>query len=371
MLSLITPYVKRENGVRIFAFDLVKTFAAFFVVLGHVFTSFVADGTSNPIINAIWLAQMPLFMICSGCLAPNNSKVDTPKKLLYFIVKNALVLLFPCLTFAIVKTILSGNLSDFNASLSDIVLDPEANLWFLLVLFELHTAYAVGLFLFSKIRNVYASNLLPLVLLACFELISLALVFVAHINENILGIKLFAYYANFYGLGVLASFFLKTDFFYNKWINIISYALFVGALCVYVFLCLYFDSIMKFDDGNIGLLFIRIIGSLSASYFWFSVCGLMSLLRFGRILSVLGRYSLQCYYLHILFNGFLFGRFVYIGSLDIGLQWAAAFGISLAEVACVALSIGILYFIPYGHLVLFGKSHSFYKFEKKLPKILR
>lgn len=372
MVSFLTSYVQKEGGGRIFSFDLVKAFAAFFVVVGHVFMGFVANGTSNPIMNAIWLAQMPLFMICSGCLAPSRSKVDSPRKLLYVIARNALVLLFPCLTFAIIKGILSGGgLPNFQKYLLAIIFEPETNLWFLIVLFELHAVYAFGLFLFSKVRSRYGRNLLPLVFLACFEIAFLALIFVAHVNENILGIKLFAYYANFYALGVAVSFFLKTDFVGKKWVNIVSYVLFAVSLCVYAFLCFYFDSIMNFDDGDIRLLITRVTGSLFACYFWFCICGIITKFKFGKGLSVLGRYSLECYYLHILFNTFVFGRLVSLADLDVGLQWVAAFGISLAEIASVAVSLGILYFIPYGHLIIFGKSHSFYRFENNLPKIFR
>ena len=75
---------------------------------------------------------------------------------------------------------------------------------------------------------------------------------------------------------------------------------------------------------------------------------------------------MQSYYLHILFL-----RILPFSASGAAMQWLLSFGTAILLAMMVGVACLILHFIPFANLVLFGKSRSFYAFERRLPKILR
>ena len=87
------------------AIDFLKLYASVLVVLCHCMMKFITNNYS-PLFNLIWLTQIPLFMFVSGFTNINISNYNSIGKYFYKLLKNALILLIPCLSFMIVECLL-------------------------------------------------------------------------------------------------------------------------------------------------------------------------------------------------------------------------------------------------------------------------
>ncbi len=350
---------------RIEAIDLLKLFAAFLVILSHSMMKYINHATYNPLFNFIWLTQMPIFMFLAGFLNNNADKYLTIKKYLLRISKKAMILLIPCLSFLFITSILENR--SIVVGFINFYKNPESNLWFLKVLFIIHLIFDFGLYISSKIK-VSISFVVP-VLLACLVsivIIIMMFIFKGRFDFSTLSLKLIAYYIPFYCLGYLFFMFINSNFSQKRPIKIISsFAIAIFAVLL-IIECFYFKSIHEFDDSNFKYVLIRLIGSVSSIFICLFIANIVIKFSFVLRISKFGAYSLQAYYLHILFLSHL--NFSAQNSLN---QWLLSLGITALLIVLVFAAMVVIYFIPFAHLIMFGKSFSFYKFEKKLPKILR
>lgn len=354
-----------DKGGRVETIDLLKLFAAILVVFSHCIAKYVEGGTSTPIFNFIWLIQMPLFMFTTGYVNADSNKVSTMKKYLFRLARNSLFLLLPCLSFMIITSALDG--SNITTSLLSFYKNPETNLWFLWVLFMIHFIFDFGLFISTKIRK----KVRTFVPVAISLLVSLGIVLLMFslknsFNFSTLSLKLLAYYIPFYCFGYFFHYIVSKGMFRYKKGTLLSIVFLVFSLTVVTFEIFFFDSIYSFDDGNIKLVLIRVLGSVCAVYVCVFGADLLCKFKIFRIIAKGGMFSLEAYYLHIIFL-----RFLNYSNENNALQWLISIGSSVLLLFLVALLLVIIYFIPFLHLVLFGKSFSFYKFEKRLPKIFR
>ena len=126
--------------------DNVKVIACILVVLGHFFQSMtksgiVSDGNVYEWFNTtIYYFHVPLFFICSGYLYQKFSRVNGFNSWKKNVLKKAVVLGIPYITFTIatwvLKKIFSSNVNDQIGSLSDTLLfHPTAPYWYLYALF--------------------------------------------------------------------------------------------------------------------------------------------------------------------------------------------------------------------------------------------
>lgn len=84
---------------RILLFDLLKAFAIFLVVWGHVIQYFLSsDSQTEPVYRFIYAFHMPLFMMVSGYFA--GSSLDRP--VLPMLRKRFMQLIVPCVTWGLV-----------------------------------------------------------------------------------------------------------------------------------------------------------------------------------------------------------------------------------------------------------------------------
>ncbi len=342
------------------AIDFLKLYASILVILGHSMFKFISIGAfANPLYNCIWLTQMPLFMFLSGFLNIKKEKYSKFNLYLYKEAKNALILLWPCFTFMLIicawyQTSLFEQFKLFYQT---------PNLWFLWALFIIHLVFDFGLYLANKIKNKF-SIVMPLITSISVSLIIVVLSFLLkdRFDFSVLSLKLIAYYIPFYCFGYLFHFLLPKI---NKW-KIASLIVIALAFIILAFECFYFKSIQEFDDGNIKYVAIRYIGSISAIIVSLFIANYLTKLKFISRLSKFGQYSLQSYYLHIIFL-----RLINFSSGEVALQYLLSFGVTAIMIAMTAGALIIMYFIPYLHLLVFGRSKSIYKFEKKLPKIFQ
>lgn len=361
----VSMFTSLKENRRLATIDLLKLFASVLVILSHSMMKYIDNGTSNPLFNFIWLTQMPLFMFASGFVNIKKENYSSIRKYLAKELKNALILLIPCLTFLLITSVIQEK--SIVLSFRDFFFDPQSNLWFLWALFVIRLIFDFGLFLSNFVKGFF-SILLPVLITCSLSFLIMATMFIPNnsFNYSILAIKLISYYIPFYCLGYLTHLLILSKFFDKKIVRIISYVFISFCLCILVFECLYFKSIHSFDDFNIFYLIIRVLGSVSSIFVLLFLFDLIVKNRLISKISTFGAYSLQTYYLHI----------VYLKILDFSAdsilhQWLLSFSISLLLIAMVAITLIAIYFVPFLHLVLFGKSFSYYKFERKLPNILR
>lgn len=140
-MSEQTAARKREVWV-----DDVKVVACILVVLGHFFQSMTKAGII-PAGNLyewfniiIYYFHVPLFFICSGYLYQKYSKVNSFKSWKNNVLKKALALGVPYVTFStatwVLKKVFSSNVNDQIGSFGDtLLLHPTAPYWYLYALF--------------------------------------------------------------------------------------------------------------------------------------------------------------------------------------------------------------------------------------------
>lgn len=131
--------------------DLVKAIAMILVVVCHVMMSCYSDFGNTNLFNIVWIAQIPLFMVVSGMLAPSGKKVQDAKSLLFQLAKKTAIYLIPCLSFSILNA-LSSN-SNWFIVLGNSIKDPQTNLWFLWVLFLFVFLFTIGQYIANKIKS--------------------------------------------------------------------------------------------------------------------------------------------------------------------------------------------------------------------------
>lgn len=126
--------------------DDVKVIACILVVLGHFFQSMtkaniLPESDLYKWFNTtIYYFHVPLFFICSGYLYQKYSKVNDFKSWKKNVVKKALALGVPYVTFStatwVLKTVFSSSVNDQIGGLgSTLLLHPTAPYWYLYALF--------------------------------------------------------------------------------------------------------------------------------------------------------------------------------------------------------------------------------------------
>lgn len=351
---------------RIASVDLLKLFASILVVVSHCMMKYIINGSSNPVYNFIWLTQMPLFMFLSGFVNVRKEKISTFKLYLTKELKNCLVLLIPCFSFMLLSCLFRQQ--SLISSLISFYTNPETNLWFLWVLFVIHVFFDFGLYLSNKISFKF-NYLIPVLISAIISgsIIVLIFLFGKEYDFSHLSLKLIAFYFPFYCLGYLSCLFLRWAHLESKASIIVVICVFVSCLAILLFICFYFESVYAFSDTDLKYLLIRVVGSVSAIF----VCTFIAdyAVRLSPFLKIakFGSFSLQTYYLHIVFMGI-----IVFSTSDVAIiQWIQAFSFSALFIVLVIITMVVIYFIPYVHLILFGRSFSYYRFEEKLPPILR
>ena len=126
--------------------DDVKVVACILVVLGHFFQSMTkadilpANDLYKWFNTTIYYFHVPLFFICSGYLYQRYSKVDNIHSWYKNVLKKALALGIPYITFSTatwaLKTIFSSSVNDQIGGLgSTLLLHPASPYWYLYALF--------------------------------------------------------------------------------------------------------------------------------------------------------------------------------------------------------------------------------------------
>lgn len=352
--------------------DLVKLFAILIVVFRHCMQKYVVNYEYGALSNAIWLIQMPIFFVVSGILSPNKDKFPTTESFFISLLKKIFVYLWPIVTFTIISAwTLNQSPESLGGSFVGFFQDPTSNLWFLWVLFWCVALFDVSIFVSSRFHNESFSEWFPLITSFVVLCVLLVLYYFKAFSGEFLGLKLWLFYLPFYSLGYSFRIFKKWKLFSGentKLRNVVVWVSLGVFMFSYLFISFYFPSVAKFDDSNVFYVAIRIFGSLCGSLLFIVVFYYLSRFQFLSKISKGGRFTLECYYFHILINRL-------IPSLSEGtavaIQWGYVFGLFFFLIAVTAVAIIISYFVPFLHLLVWGKSWSKYSFEKQFVSKLK
>jgi fucose 4-O-acetylase-like acetyltransferase len=338
---------------RIIGLDLIKAICMIMVILCHTMMKFIKDFDSNYLFNFIWLIQMPTFFFVSGFLHKKSFKcfADFAK----WAFKNVFSYLIPYFSFAVLLLLVKENF-DFSNTIND----PTQILWFLFVLFWITLFFGLGVFLAGLSKAKILKFILPVLCVAFLDGIMAIVYF--KVGHMFFASKYIIYYSFYYLFGFLFELLFSKFIRCNKRIVLIkTIGIFASLLCLSLVVFLV-PSVYGLSDESIKDLFIRVGGSISGSIFMFFVFFDLKNTKFNNTISKAGRFSLEFYYLHLLALAFIPTT---IGDTPLS-QWGYAFLFLLILILVCSFSILILYAIPFGHFILFGKSFSFYKFERKL-----
>ena len=277
--------------------DILKGFAIFLVVLGHILQQLYTD--NNLVFRCIYSFHMPLFMFMSGYVYYKKNEWG-------LITKSAKQLLIPFLSFIIVIYLFYKIIYHIHIGLYDffvsVILRPDIGLWFLWALFFIRIIFI----LVRKLATLI--NLNEYILLSIIAVVMNGVVYLFSIK--ILGIHWIAWYLVFFLLGV---YWRNKDKLINYSKKPYKRILLVSAIMfplMVVFFRMHNQPPMFYKWINLGPVFI-IIYRLAIAF-----VGIALVVSFFRIIKLnsffisqfieWGKYTLGIYYIQFIINDILF-----------------------------------------------------------------
>ena len=341
--------------------DAMKFFAIVLVVFGHCMQKYVNNYTNTIIYNFIWLFQMPAFFFVSGYLHIKEEKVVRTKNMWKYIFKRFKAYFIPIVTFVILNTLINGSYSSFKDLLLTIVnkfaqwpFDIHISLWFLFVLM-LYSIYSIFVAHFiSKQKSQVKKILIAVALVCLFEIIFVSLFY--FINGEFLGAKLVVYYSIYFLFGCIVEKIEKVNIFLElkSKVNIeliLCIILGIASLCI----CIFVKDIANFSDTNILQLIVRVFGSIATVISVFLLLKMLFNNQNNSLLSKLGQYTLEIYYIHIILNNLIIFEHASPNYYEsIFNQWGTAFLAFVIILVCSYIINFVIQYIPYLHYAIFG-----------------
>lgn len=332
-------------GGRIEYIDCMRGFTMLLVVYSHIVT-FVLESDYS-LVNSVFLRfRMPLFFFISGFLAytSNPDKMWLLKRL-----KNrALVQLLP--TF-----IMGGLFTLFiNKGLVSLLMTtPKNGYWFTFALFEIFCLYAILAYLLNK------ANLGKRVLSIASVLIILSTHAIetylystdaAIINSDwyiILCGRYILLYTKFFFIGVLAKIWLQ------QFLKLIEIK-FITAISAIAFAILHIGF-----EGHHSRFILGVLGIILVyNFFYYYHDYFSSKTKVGRILSFVGKNTLQIYFLHYFFIVGMVNlrntNFTQVLSSNWFVELLVVIAISTVIITCCLLVDKFVRSIPWIHVLMFG-----------------
>lgn len=284
-------------------FDLLKLYAMCSVVLDHSLKRWIYGIQSTQLYNFIFLSQMPIFMFIAGYFFYNNFKKEYSKKEIIRKAKNIIVsFLIPFISFSIITSIISNDFSKIIVNLVEAFLIPDNSLWFLWALMWIEILMLYAQFWGKQINiknDRWATK--KLVISGCIFLLLLIPVAVLYLKlPQYFETKLIIYYSLFFIFGIICRHFTLIYDIDNKLIHSIS---FVGSFIVIVIVMQSHPNILN-DAETITNMGIRVIGSVCCIIFIWNIAKILIHFKCVAKWSILGAYSLELYYMHLVLFAF-------------------------------------------------------------------
>lgn len=335
--------------------DISKAIAMIFIVIGHVVQRSISGYTSNWISSFFLVAGIPIYFLISG-IAINYRKVLTPLGFLYDVVKRALMYMLPVVLFLLLRVTFYKQWEDFPTAFSGFIDYPGWGLWALWLIVWYNALVDIAL-LVSYFLPKWRKLIISITFVIAF------IIFIVLRNQNVIetyhfiGYDYFVIYTPIFFIGYLLG--DKIFTYINKWVSIIVSVLALAGIIVITRLSTPFYSNGYHVEEH---LYIFYLASLCAFGFYYGISTLLDKVKFGKYVGFCGRFTLECYFLHLV----LIKNWGNIRQENPWLTTLFAIGLTLLCLVNTAAVVAILYFIPFGHFLMFGRHYSFYKFENRI-----
>lgn len=136
---------------RLLFYDILKAYAIFLVVLGHVIQTFNPEWKTDNVLLGIYMFHMPLFIAISGFFFVKSAEKNAIGAL---IKKRFMGIMLPSLTMGVLDVLLIGGAKIMKHKYLDLLYFTDllfTGLWFLTVLFVLTV---IGIVLYKKLKGL-------------------------------------------------------------------------------------------------------------------------------------------------------------------------------------------------------------------------
>lgn len=351
--------------------DVMKFSAICCVVLCHCMPKYIENYSANVIYNFIWLFQMPAFFFVSGFLHVKKEKISTTKSMWKYILKRLRTYCIPIITFFIFDSLINGNYCSIQEYFSVVTskmikwpFDITISLWFLFVLAIFSISSLFITYIVARMNKIIDKIIFVIFSLLFFELMFGVLF--AFFGGDFLGSKYIMYYSIFFLLGYFTEFI--NSFFENKNKKLKNIRIFVCIITglISLLICIFVKDIANFSDTNILHLFIRVAGSITIVLFVYLLLKII-LKDKKNIISTLGQYTLEVYYIHIFVNRIIIlpgaSPNYYESTFS---QWKITLLAFIIILACSYIINFVIQYVPYLHYIIFGtKGNKLSLFNRK------
>ena len=349
-----SSFYKREHF-----FDLLKFIAMVLVCVSHI--NFLSSGFYYAFNNAVFLLELPVFFFVTGMLQYKSKPCITFIDYSFTILKRFICYMVPYITFHFFRCIFYNDYFNFLNRIFDNICYPFNGLWFLLGMFLISLVLETTKYITFK-KNIRAKYWYPLVLPLKMGILWFLFLKLFKILPFTAYFRLCLYYSVY----ILFGYYLLVLFDLSKNKKRLIKKVWIVSMCVsllcFFFIIFYFKNIYGFDDNNIYYICIRILGSVSGIIVLSSICFYLIKYKISRYISFGGMFTIQIYYIHVLFLPFI----PMVDNLNIVSQLGATILWNVAFILGSLLIVFTFYFVPYLNFIIFGSHFSGYKFEKQL-----
>lgn len=342
------------NNIRKRNLDICKGVAILFIILTHVLQRSVPHYTEYWPASFFLVISVPVFFFVGG-IEISYRKPLSPLGFLYDILKRALMYMWPFVLFLILRNAFYQQFKDFADGWSQYMEYPAWGLWVFWAFAWMNLFIDIGL-LVSKLFPKFYKLIAPITL-------TIAFIVLICLRENnvipsyhFLGYDYFVFYVPIFLVGYLIG--DKLFSYYNKNVSFILMIFgFIATLMLTMFVKPFLSTGYHIEDN----LYIYFLGAALVMAFHYGLSTLIENRKSGKIIGFAGRFTGEAYFLHLL----LLKNWAAFNLNNIPLTILASLGLFLLCIVNTIAVVAVLYFIPFGHFLMFGKHYSIYKFENK------
>lgn len=340
---------------RVKTLDICKFVAILFIILTHVLQRTVPKYTNLNYSSFFLVMGVPIFFFVSG-ISLSYRKPLSPLGFLYDIFKRALMYMWPFVLFLILRNAFYQQFGNFSKGWSTYMEYPTYGLWVLWLLAWINLFTDIGLLIGYFLPKI--SKLIPPIVLTIAFIILICLREKNTIpSYHFLGYDYFVIYVPIFLVGYLIG-----DYIFKLYNKISSIILMVFGLASCFIMCWFIKPFLGTGYHIENNLYIYYLASALALSFYYGVSTLLERVKVGTLFAFFGQFTLEAYFLHLV----LLKNWGAMNFDNAFITTMVSLGLFLLCIVNTAGVVLVLYFIPFGHFLMFGRHYSFYKFENKI-----
>ena len=333
--------------------DICKFFAMICIILAHSLQRTLPNFNNSFSGTFLVIFGLGIFFFVSG-ISHGYRKPLKPLGFLYDILKRGLMYMWPIVLFLLLRVWLFNQWPTVDKAFGEFWEYPVMGMWFLWVLLWINLTVDIGL-LISYFAPKYKKIFVTLMILVFYTLIIILREQNIIYLRTYLGYDYFVAYTPIFLFGYLFGDKLFTNINWKVSISLICVGLVMSILIVH-----YSEQMVVIDlPTHLPLFYIATTGTLLVYY---GVSNLLNETKVGNVFSYFGRFTLEAYFLHLMIVKNWGGMRITDQALCTG--WTI--GIFLACIADIFAVLIICYYVPFIHLLIFGKSLSRKKKKKNI-----